>query len=61
MKQKFLKQIRAIKTENDLKDAHIAVCQACSNYELSWADFTMLCGEMRKMRKAKNIKWGASI
>ena len=37
--KKYLKQIEAIKTENDFKDAHIAICQACSNYELTWAEF----------------------
>ena len=40
--KKYLKQIKAIKTENDFKDAHITICQACSNYELTWAEFEKL-------------------
>lgn len=40
--KKYLKQIEAIKTENDFKDAHIAICQACSSYELTWAEFEKL-------------------
>ena len=59
--KKYLKQIKAIKTENDFKDAHIAICQACSNYELTWAEFKKLLVALRKVRVEKGFKWGASI
>lgn len=59
--RKYINQIKAIKTENDLKDAHIAICQATSNYELSWSNFLKLCEMLRQVRKEKGFKWGASI
>ena len=59
--KKYLKQIKAIKTENDFKDAHIAICQACSSYELTWTEFEKLLVALRKVSVEKGFKWGASI
>lgn len=59
--KKYLKQIKAIKAENDFKDAHIAICQACSSYELTWTEFEKLLVALRKVSVEKGFKWGASI
>ena len=59
--KKYLKQIEVIKTENDFKDAYIAICRACSSYELTWAEFEKLLVALRKVRAEKGFKWGASI
>lgn len=55
------KQVASIETQNNLIDAHIAICQAYSNYKISHAQFTELCNDMRAKRTEKNIAWGKSI
>ena len=57
----FKNQVANIETQNNLIDAHIAICQAYSNYKISHAQFTSLCTEMRAKRAEKNIAWGKSI
>ncbi len=57
----FKKQVANIETQNDLIDAHIAICQAYSAYKISHAEFTELCTDMRAKRIEKKISWGASI
>ena len=57
----FKNQVANIRTQNDLIDAHIAICQAYSAYKLIHAQFTELCTDMRAKRLEKKIAWGASI
>ena len=57
----FKKQVANIQTQNDLIDAHIAICQAYSDYKLTHTQFTELCTDMRAKRLEKKIAWGASI
>ena len=57
----FKKQVAAIKTQNDLIDAHIAICQAYSGYKLSHTQFTELRKEMIAKRAEHNIAWGKGI
>ena len=57
----FKNQVANIRTQNDLIDAHIAICQAYSAYKLTHAQFTELCTDMRAKRLEKKIVWGASI
>jgi hypothetical protein len=57
----FKKQVAAIKTQNDLIDAHIAICQAYSAYKLSHTQFTELRKEMIAKRAEHNIAWGKGI
>ena len=57
----FKNQVANIRTQNDLIDAHIAICQAYSAYKISHAQFTELCTGMRAKRLEKKIAWGASI
>ena len=57
----FKKQVANIQTQNDLIDAHIAICQAYSAYKLTHTQFTELCTDMRAKRLEKKIAWGASI
>ena len=57
----FKNQVTSIKTQNDLIDAHIAICQAYSAYKISHAQFTELSAEMRAKRLERKIAWGASI
>ena len=57
----YLKQINAIKTEDDFKTAVIAISQATSDYKLSWADFMKLRRMLKELRIKKGFKWGASI
>ena len=54
MMNTFKKQIADIRTENDLKDAHIAVSQTCSANKISWAQFM----ELRSLLKAKRTEKG---
>ena len=57
----FKKQVANIQTQNDLIDAHIAICQAYSAYKLTHTQFTELCTDMRAKRLEKKIAWGASM
>ena len=57
----FKKQVANIQTQNDLIDAHIAICQAYSAYKLTHTQFAELCTDMRAKRLEKKIAWGASI
>ncbi len=57
----FKKQVAAIKTQNDLIDAHIAICQAYSSYKLTHAQFTELRKGMIAKRAENNIAWGKGI
>ena len=57
----FKNQVAKIQTQNDLIDAHIAICQAYSAYKLTHAQFDELCADMRAKRLEKKIAWGASI
>ena len=57
----FKKQVANIQTQNDLIDAHIAICQAYSAYKISHAQFTELSADMRAKRLERKIAWGASI
>ena len=57
----FKNQVASIKTQNDLIDTHIAICQAYSAYKISHAQFTELSADMRAKRLERKIAWGASI
>lgn len=57
----FKKQVANIETQNDLIDAHIAICQAYSAYKLTHTQFTELSLDMRTKRTEKHIAWDASI
>ena len=57
----FKNQVASIRTQNDLIDAHIAICQAYSAYKISHAQFTELSIDMRAKRLEKKIAWGTSI
>ena len=57
----FKKQVAAIKTQNDLIDAHIAICRAYSAYKLSHTQFTELRKDMIAKRAEHNIAWGKGI
>ena len=59
--KEFKKQIAGIKTENDLKSAHIAICQAYSAYRLSHEQFDELLSLLRAKRAEKGFAWGRSI
>ena len=59
--RKFQKQVASIQTENGLKDAHIAICTACSAYEISWEQFMELRSAMKAKRTEKHIAWGYGI
>ena len=57
MMNTFKKQIASIHTENDLKDAHIAISQACSAYKISGEQFM----ELRSLLKAKRVEKGFTL
>jgi len=57
----FKNQVAAIKTQNELIDAHIAICQAYSNYKLSHPQFMELRQGMIAKRAENNIAWGKGI
>ena len=61
MMNTFKKQIASIRTENDLKDAHIAISQACSAYKISWEQFMELRSLLRAKRAEKGFAWGKGI
>ena len=59
--KKFGNQVENIKTQNDLIDAHIAICQAYSSYKITHAQFTELRKGMIAKRAENNIAWGQGI
>lgn len=61
MMNTFKKQIAGIRTENDLKDAHIAVSQICSANKISWAQFMELRSLLKAKRTEKGFTWGKGI
>lgn len=57
----FKTQVEGIRTENDLKDAHISICRAYSSYRISHEQFTKLRGMMISKRAEKGFSWGKGI
>lgn len=57
----FKDQVARIETQNDLIDAHIAICQAYSAYKLTHAQFNELRNAMILKRLEKKIAWGQGI
>lgn len=57
----FKDQVARIETQNDLIDAHIAICQAYSAYMLTHAQFDELRNAMILKRLEKKIAWGQGI
>lgn len=57
----FKDQVARIETQNDLIDAHIAICQAYSTYKLTNAQFDELRNAMILKRLEKKIAWGQGI
>ena len=57
----FKDQVARIETQNDLIDAHIAICQAYSAYKLTHAQFDELRNAMILKRLEKKIAWGEGI
>jgi hypothetical protein len=57
----FKNQVANIKTQNDLIDAHIAICQAYSAYRLTHKQFDELRADMIAKRIEKKISWGKGI
>lgn len=59
--RQFKNQVAKIETQNDLIDAHIAICQAYSAYKLTHAQFDELRNAMILKRLEKKIAWGQGI
>lgn len=59
--KEFKAQVERIETQNDLIDAHIAICQAYSAYKLTHAQFDELRNAMILKRLEKKIAWGQGI
>ena len=59
--RQFKNQVANIETQNDLIDAHIAICQAYSAYKLTHAQFDELRNAMILKRLEKKIAWGQGI
>ena len=59
--ENFKAQVERIETQNDLIDAHIAICQAYSAYKLTNAQFDELRNAMILKRLEKKIAWGQGI
>ena len=59
--RQFKNQVAKIETQNDLIDAHIAICQAYSAYKLIHAQFDELRNAMILKRLEKKIAWGQGI
>ena len=57
----YKEQVENIRTENDLKAAHIAICQAYSAYRLSHEEFMELRADMIAKRQEKGFAWGKGI
>ena len=53
--ENFKAQVERIETQNDLIDAHIAICQAYSAYKLTNAQFDELRNAMILKRLEKKI------
>ena len=59
--RQFKNQVAKIETQNDLIDAHIAICLAYSAYKLTHAQFDELRNAMILKRLEKKIAWGQGI
>ena len=59
--KQFKNKVANIKTQNDLIDAHISICQAYSSYKINHAQFTELRKGMIEKRAENNITWGKGI
>ena len=59
--RQFKNQVAKIETQNDLIDAHIAICQAYSAYKITRAQFDELRNAMILKRLEKKIAWGQGI
>ena len=57
----FRTQVENIKTEKDLKDAHISICRAYSAYRISYEQFMELRKMMISRRAEKGFSWGKGI
>lgn len=57
----FKNQVARIQNQNDLIDAHIAICQAYSAYKLTHKQFDELRDAMILKRLEKKIAWGQGI
>ena len=57
----FKNQVARIQNQNDLIDAHIAICQAYSAYRLTHTQFDELRDAMILKRLEKKIAWGQGI
>lgn len=57
----FKAQVENIQTEQDLKKAHIAICQSYSAYGISHTQFTSLRDAMITKREQKGFTWGRGI
>ncbi|MCD8327167.1 MAG: hypothetical protein LUC90_10960 [Lachnospiraceae bacterium] len=57
----FKAQVENIQTEQDLKKAHIAICQSYSSYGISHTQFTSLRDAMISKREQKGFTWGRGI
>ena len=57
----FKNQVARIQNQNDLIDAHIAICQAYSAYRLPHKQFDELRNAMILKRLEKKIAWGQGI
>jgi len=59
--REFKKQVEAIKTQNNLIDAQIAICKAYSSYQINHEQFSELRKGMIAKRTENNIAWGKGI
>lgn len=59
--EQFKDRVARIETQNDLIDAHIAICRAYSVYKLTGAQFDKLRDAMILKRLEKKIAWGKGI
>ena len=57
----FKNQVARIQNQNDLIDAHIAICQAYSAYKLTHKQIDELRDAMILKRLEKKIAWGQGI
>ena len=57
----FKNKVARIQNQNDLIDAHIAICQAYSAYRLTHKQFDELRDAMILKRLEKKIAWGQGI
>lgn len=59
--KKLKKQAEAMRTENALKSAHIAISQAYSAYRISHEEWTELRNILIAKRNEFNFAWGKGI